>query len=49
MLLGGETFGLETMVANRIDSVTVDSGGQGIVLNLSGGGQTTLANVREIM
>lgn len=49
MLLGGETFGLETMVQNRIDSVTVDSGGQGIVLNLSGGGQTTLANVREIM
>jgi flagellar basal-body rod modification protein FlgD len=49
MMLGGETFGLETMVANRIDSVTVDSGGQGIVLNLSGGGQTTLANVREIM
>jgi flagellar basal-body rod modification protein FlgD len=48
MLLGGEAFGLETLVENRIDSVTVDAGGQGIVLNLAGGGQSTLASVREI-
>jgi flagellar basal-body rod modification protein FlgD len=48
MLLGGETYGLETMVETRIDSVTVDTGGQGILLNLASGGQTTITNVREI-
>jgi flagellar basal-body rod modification protein FlgD len=48
MLLGGETYGIDAMLETRIDSVTVDTGGQGILLNLAGGSQTTLASVREI-
>lgn len=49
MRLGGETRGLETMLSRRVDSVTVDPGGKGVLLNLSGGGQTSLGNVREIL
>lgn len=47
MLFDGKPVALETMVSTRVDSVTMGRGGDGVVLNLSGGGQTTLANIRQ--
>lgn len=47
MLFDGKAVALETMVSSRVDSVTMGRGGDGVVLNLSGGGQTTLANIRQ--
>lgn len=47
MLFDGKPVALETMVSTRVDSVTMGRSGDGVVLNLSGGGQTTLANIRQ--
>lgn len=49
MLFDGQTYALETLVSSRVDSVTMPRNGQGIVLNLSNGGQAALADVKQIM
>jgi flagellar basal-body rod modification protein FlgD len=47
MLYNGQSVALETLVSARIDSVTMDRSTNGTMLNLSGGGQVELANVRQ--
>lgn len=47
MLYDGQSVALETLVSSSVDSVTIDRSGNGVMLNLSGGGQISLANVRQ--
>jgi len=49
MQFDGQSYALETLVSSRVDSVTLGRNGQGILLNLSSGGQADLASVKQIM
>ena len=49
MLYEGQSYALDTLVSSRVDSVTMARDEQGIILNLPGGGQVALANVKQIM
>ncbi|MBD3609329.1 MAG: flagellar hook assembly protein FlgD, partial [Gammaproteobacteria bacterium] len=47
--MNGQTQAMETMIASRVESVSVGKGGQGVTLNLAGLGEMGFNNVREIM
>jgi len=47
--INGQTQAMQTMVASRVESVSVGKGGQGVSLNLAGLGSMNFNNVREIM
>lgn len=49
ILFEGEPVAMQPYVATRVESVTLGGGGDGIVLNLSGGANADLAAVRRIM
>ncbi len=46
---GGESAGLETFLAARVDSVSVGGQGQGVTLNLAGQGSMQLSSVKRVM
>ncbi len=48
-LLSGQQVALDTLVADRVDSVTINQSGQGVRLNLNGHGAMDLAAVQQIM
>lgn len=48
-LLSGQQTALDTLVADRVDSVTINQSGQGVRLNLNGHGAMDLAAVQQIM
>ncbi|MBI1195648.1 MAG: flagellar hook assembly protein FlgD [Gammaproteobacteria bacterium] len=48
-LLDGAQTALGTLVADRVDSVTINQSGQGVSLNLNGHGAMDLAQVQQIM
>lgn len=45
----GKAQAIDTFVVDSVDSVSLAKGGQGVTLNLSNAGATSLANVREIL
>ena len=47
--INGQNQAMQTMVASRVESVSVGKGGQGVSLNLAGLGSMDFNNVREIM
>ena len=49
MLKDGKSQALNTFVVDKVDSVSLAKGGQGVTLNLNHSGATSLANVREII
>jgi flagellar basal-body rod modification protein FlgD len=49
MLKDGRSQALNTFVVDKVDSVSLAKGGQGVTLNLNHSGATSLANVREII
>jgi len=48
-IIDGQQTGLDTLIADRVDSVTINQSGQGVSLNLSGHGAMDLAKVQQIM
>ena len=46
---GGETVGLNTYLAAKVESVSVGSQGQGVTLNLAGQGAMPVANIKRVM
>lgn len=49
ILIDGQSFALDTLIASKVDSVTMGRNGQGITLNVSGVGPVALANVKQVM
>lgn len=49
MMLNGQSFALDTLVASRVDSVTMGRNGQGITLNVAGIGPVALGDVKQVM
>lgn len=49
ILVGGQSYALDTLVTARVDSVTMARNGQGITLNVAGIGPVALANVKQVM
>lgn len=49
ILFEGQPVAMQPYVATRVESVTLGGGADGIVLNLSGGANASLASVRRIM
>jgi len=49
MMKDGKAQALNTFVVDKVDSVSLAKGGQGVTLNLNHTGATSLANVREII
>lgn len=47
--IDGKNQAIQTMIASRVESVSVGKGGQGVSLNLAGLGSMDFNNVREIM
>ena len=47
--INGQNQAMPTLVASRVESVSVGRGGQGVSLNLAGLGSMDFNNVREIM
>lgn len=47
--INGTNQAMQTLVASRVESVSVGKGGQGVSLNLAGLGSMDFNNVREIM
>jgi flagellar basal-body rod modification protein FlgD len=45
----GKETAADTFVVDKVDSVSLAKGGQGVTLNLNHSGATSLANVREIL
>ena len=45
----GKAAAANTFVVDKVDSVSLAKGGQGVTLNLNHTGATSLANVREIL
>lgn len=49
VLSEGDSQAVDTFVVDSVDSVSLAKGGQGVTLNLTNSGATSLANVREIL
>ena len=48
-VVGDESIAYQTLIASKVDSVSLGKQGQGITLNLSGVGQIDLADVKQVM
>jgi flagellar basal-body rod modification protein FlgD len=48
-LLNGQTQAVNTLVADKVNSVNIGANGSGLTLNLSGLGSVDFSTVREIM
>lgn len=49
IMVDGERQNAETFSVDKVDSVSLAKGGQGVTLNLTNNGATSLADVREII
>ncbi len=49
MLVDGKTQAVSTLVTDKVNSVSLGKGNQGVTLNLSNSGSKLLADVREIL
>ncbi len=49
LVVDGNTYAADTLIANRVDSVTLGGGNAGMQLNLSSGGSVNLGQVKRIL
>ena len=49
IMVEGERQSVDTFSVDKVDSVSLSKGGQGVTLNLTNNGATLLADVREII
>ncbi len=49
IVVDGSTYAADTLIANRVDSVTLGGGAAGMQLNLSTGGSVDLSQVKQIL